>query len=176
MKVNLVLGFVGLLLVSQAGSGPSTLKSATYRFDDLVAQKEANATFRPILDGLTHSGYRIDVHEVFLLPGSSPHHGHRHQQEVLFLVSEGELQVSIAGKTANTRPRVGCLRRFRRRARHSKRKQQARAIFRSDSRRERKIAALTQPRSVRQRIGRGTACRARLRAAISNRAVALTRV
>jgi mannose-6-phosphate isomerase-like protein (cupin superfamily) len=104
MKVNLVLGFVGLLLVSQAGSGPSTLKSATYRFDDLVAQKEANATFRPILDGLTHSGYHIDVHEVFLLPGSTPHHGHRHQQEVLFLVSEGELQVSIAGKTATLGP------------------------------------------------------------------------
>jgi mannose-6-phosphate isomerase-like protein (cupin superfamily) len=104
MKVNLVLAVTGLLLVSQAGSGPSTLKSATYRFDDLVAQKEANATFRPILDGLTHSGYHIDVHEVFLLPGSTPHHGHRHQQEVLFLVSEGELQVNIAGKTEKLGP------------------------------------------------------------------------
>jgi|HubBroStandDraft_6_1064221.scaffolds.fasta_scaffold184843_2 mannose-6-phosphate isomerase-like protein (cupin superfamily) len=100
MKANLVLAAISFLLLAQAGSGPSTLKSATYRFDDLVAQKEANATFRPILDGLTRSGYRIDVHEVFLLPGSSPHHGHRHQQEVLFLVSEGKLQVNIAGKTA----------------------------------------------------------------------------
>jgi mannose-6-phosphate isomerase-like protein (cupin superfamily) len=104
MKENLVLAFVSFLLLSQTGSGPSSLKSATYRFDDLVAQKEANATFRPILDGLTRSGYRIDVHEVFLLPGSSPHHGHRHQQEVLFLVSEGELQVNIAGKTATLGP------------------------------------------------------------------------
>ncbi len=91
MRGNLVLAVASLLLLVQAGSGPGTLKSATYRFDDLVAQKEANATFRPILDGLTHSGDRIDVHEVFLLPGSSPHHAHRHQQEVLFLVSEGEL-------------------------------------------------------------------------------------
>jgi mannose-6-phosphate isomerase-like protein (cupin superfamily) len=104
MKENLVLALASFLLLAQAGSGPSTLKSATYRFDDLVAQKEANATFRPILDGLTRSGYRIDVHEVFLLPGSSPHHAHRHQQEVLFLVSEGELQVNIAGKTANLGP------------------------------------------------------------------------
>jgi (S)-ureidoglycine aminohydrolase len=104
MKENLVLAFVSFLLLSQAGSAPSTLKSATYRFDDLVAQKEANATFRPILDGLTHTGYHIDVHEVFLLPGSSPHHGHRHQQEVLFLVSEGELQLNIAGKTATLGP------------------------------------------------------------------------
>ena len=104
MRENLVLAFVGLLLVSQAGSAPATLKSATYRFEDLVTQKQANATFRPILDGLTHNGYRIDVHEVFLLPGSSPHHAHRHPQEVLFLVSEGRLQVTIAGKVANLGP------------------------------------------------------------------------
>jgi mannose-6-phosphate isomerase-like protein (cupin superfamily) len=104
MKENLVLAFASFLLLAQAGSGPSTLKSATYRFDDLVARKEANATFRPILDGLTRSGCRIDVHEVFLLPGSSPHHAHRHQQEVLFLVSEGQLQVNIAGKTTNLGP------------------------------------------------------------------------
>jgi quercetin dioxygenase-like cupin family protein len=104
MRENLVLAFVSLLLISQAGSEPSTLKSATYAFDDLVTQKEANATFRPILDGLTRGGYRIDVHEVFLLPGSTPHHGHRHPQEVLFLVSEGELQVNIAGKTATLGP------------------------------------------------------------------------
>jgi mannose-6-phosphate isomerase-like protein (cupin superfamily) len=104
MKENLVLAVVSLLLVSQAGSGPSTLKSATHRFDDLVTQKEANATFRPILDDLTHSGYRIHVHEVYLLPGSTPRHGHCHPQEVLFLVSEGELQMNIAGKTANLGP------------------------------------------------------------------------
>jgi mannose-6-phosphate isomerase-like protein (cupin superfamily) len=104
MRENLVLALVGFLLVLQTGSTPVTLKSTTYRFEDLVTQKEANATFRPILDGLTHSGYHIDVHEVFLLPGSTPHHGHRHQQEVLFLVSEGELRVNIAGKTANLGP------------------------------------------------------------------------
>jgi mannose-6-phosphate isomerase-like protein (cupin superfamily) len=104
MRENLVLAVISLLLVSQAGSGPIALKSATYRFEDLVAQKQANATFRPILDGLTHNGYRIDVHEVFLLPGSSPHHAHRHPQEVLFLVSEGRLQVTIAGKVANLGP------------------------------------------------------------------------
>jgi mannose-6-phosphate isomerase-like protein (cupin superfamily) len=104
MRENLVLVFISFLLASQASSGPSALKSATYRFEDLTAQKEANATFRPILDGLTRSGYHIEAHEVFLLPGSSPHHGHRHQQEVLFLISEGEVQMNVAGKTANLGP------------------------------------------------------------------------
>jgi mannose-6-phosphate isomerase-like protein (cupin superfamily) len=104
MRENLVLIFASFLLVSQAGSGPSTLKSATYRFEDLTARKEANATFRPILDGLTRNGSRIDVHEVFLLPGSTPHHGHRHQQEVLFLISEGVVQMNVAGKTVSLGP------------------------------------------------------------------------
>ena len=104
MRENLALAFASCLLLLQAGSGPRTLKSATYSFVDLTATKEANATFRPILDGLTHNGNHIDVHEVFLLPGSSPHHGHRHQEEVLFLISEGELQVDIGGKTATLGP------------------------------------------------------------------------
>lgn len=105
MRENLVLAFVSLFLVTQAASTPpSTLKSATYQFDQLTARKESNATFRPILDGLTRSGYRINVHEVFLLPGSTPHHGHRHPEEVLFLISEGELQVNVAGKTVSLGP------------------------------------------------------------------------
>src|SRR5271155_4027772 len=104
MRGNLALAFISLFLVSQAGSGPGTLKSGIYKFDDLSVQKEASATFRPILDGLTRSGHQIEVREVFLLPGSAPHHGHRHQQEVLFMVSEGELQVSVAGKVVNLGP------------------------------------------------------------------------
>jgi (S)-ureidoglycine aminohydrolase len=104
MREKLLLALVGLLLVSQSGSGQSTLKSATYRFEDLTEKKEASATFRPILDGLTRSGSRIDLHEVFLLPGSAPHHVHRHPEDVLFLVSEGEVKMTVAGKTATLGP------------------------------------------------------------------------
>lgn len=104
MKENLLMVFAGLLLVSQSGSSQSTLKSATYRFEDLTEKKEAGATFRPILDGLTRGGNRIDLHEVFLLPGSAPHHVHRHPEEVLFLISEGEVKMTVAGKTAMLGP------------------------------------------------------------------------
>lgn len=92
------------LLFAKPGSSQSTLKSGTYRFEDLTSQKQENATFRPILDGLTRSGMRVDVHEVFLLPGSSPHHAHRHQQEELFLISEGEVEVTINGKATKLGP------------------------------------------------------------------------
>ena len=104
MRYKPLLVCAVLLLLPKVGSSQSTLKSGTYRFEDLTSQKEANATFRPILDGLTRSGVRVDVHEVFLLPGSTPHHAHRHQQEELFLISEGEVEVTISGKTTKLGP------------------------------------------------------------------------
>lgn len=104
MSRKLLLVCALILLLAKAGSSQSTLKSGMYRFEDLSSQKQENATFRPILDGLTRSGARVDVHEVFLLPGSSPHHAHRHQQEELFLISEGEVEVTINGKTTKLGP------------------------------------------------------------------------
>lgn len=103
MKHKMLL-VCAVLLLPKVGSSQSTLKSGTFRFEDLTSHKEANATFRPILDGLMHSGVRVDVHEVFLLPGSAPHHAHRHQQEELFLISEGEVEVTISGQTTRLGP------------------------------------------------------------------------
>jgi mannose-6-phosphate isomerase-like protein (cupin superfamily) len=104
MRHKPLLACAILVLLPKVSSSQSTLKSGTFRFEDLTSQRQENATFRPILDGLTHSGVRVDVHEVFLLPGSSPHHAHRHQQEELFLVSEGEVEVTISGKTTKLGP------------------------------------------------------------------------
>ena len=72
MRQKLLLASLALLLFPKPNSGQSTLQSHTYRFEDLTSQKEANATFRPILDGMTRNGVHLHVHEVFLLPGSSP--------------------------------------------------------------------------------------------------------
>jgi mannose-6-phosphate isomerase-like protein (cupin superfamily) len=104
MRQKLLLGCIAVLLLPKPGSGQSTLQSHTYRFEDLTSQKEANETFRPILDGMTRNGVHLHVHEVFLLPGSSPQHAHHHQQEEMFLVSEGEVQVTIGGNTTKLGP------------------------------------------------------------------------
>jgi mannose-6-phosphate isomerase-like protein (cupin superfamily) len=104
MKTRLAWVLFVFFLLPIPDSGQSTLKSGMFRFEDLTEQKEANATFRPILDGLTRSGFHVDVHEVFLLPGSLPHHMHHHLQDELFLISEGEVEVTIAGKTSRLGP------------------------------------------------------------------------
>src|ERR1700733_2795590 len=104
MRQKLLLASLALLVLPKANSGQSTLQSHTYRFEDLASQKEANATFRPVLDGMTRNGVHLHVHEVFLLQGSSPQHAHHHQQEEMFLVSEGEVQVTIAGNVTKLGP------------------------------------------------------------------------
>jgi mannose-6-phosphate isomerase-like protein (cupin superfamily) len=104
MRQKLLLASLALLVLPKPNSGQSTLQSHTYRFEDLTSQKEANATFRPILDGMTRNGVHLHVHEVFLLPGSSPQHAHHHQQEEMFLVSEGEVQVTIGGNVTKLGP------------------------------------------------------------------------
>ena len=104
LKLRLLLICMVVLLLPKSQAGQSTLQSGTYRFEDLTARKEANATFRPILDGVTHNGVHMHVHEVFLLPGSTPHHAHHHPQEEMFLISEGEVEVTIAGKITTLGP------------------------------------------------------------------------
>ena len=84
LKLRLLLICMVVLLLPKSQAGQSTLQSGTYRFEDLTARKEASATFRPILDGVTHNGVHMHVHEVFLLPGSTPHHAHHHPRRKCF--------------------------------------------------------------------------------------------
>jgi quercetin dioxygenase-like cupin family protein len=75
------------------------LASFAKTFEELpVKQNGANAS-RSILDGTTHSNDHLEVHETTLAPGSSPHPPHTHVHEELFLMREGKLEVTIAGKS-----------------------------------------------------------------------------
>lgn len=80
------------------------IQSFAKPFDTLpVHQNGANAS-RAILDGTTHSNDHLEVHETTLAPGSSPHPPHQHAHEELFLMMQGQLAVTIAGKTTTIDP------------------------------------------------------------------------
>jgi mannose-6-phosphate isomerase-like protein (cupin superfamily) len=80
------------------------IQSFAKPFDTLpVHQNGANAS-RSILDGITHSNDHLEVHETTLAPGSSPHPPHQHAHEELFLMMQGRLDVTIAGKTTTIDP------------------------------------------------------------------------
>jgi mannose-6-phosphate isomerase-like protein (cupin superfamily) len=96
-----VLQAIPMLAASSALGAPetATLSSFIKPFDVLPVKENGQNESRPILDGLTHSGNHLEVHETTLGPGGEPHPPHRHEHEELFLMMKGTLAVTIAGKT-----------------------------------------------------------------------------
>ncbi len=93
-------------LVASAGFGAQkvSLPSGAYRFEVLPVSTEGANSFRSILEGKTHSGFPIELHESALAPGGMPHPPHRHLHEEVFLIREGTLEVTIAGKATRLGP------------------------------------------------------------------------
>ena len=67
---------------------------------ELPVKQNGQNESRAILNGVTHSGDHLEVHETTLAPGGSPHPPHRHEHEELLLMVSGTLAVTIEGKTA----------------------------------------------------------------------------
>ena len=88
------------LLAATAKAQKTTLPSKAYRFEDLVKKGNGRAVF----DGLTHSGFHIDLHETELEPGAAPHAAHRHEHEEIVMLREGKLEVTIEGKVTIVGP------------------------------------------------------------------------
>ena len=94
--------FLALPILAASGAfaaDSQPLSSFIKPYGQLPAKSNGKNTFRPILDGTTHSGDHIEVHETTLAGGSSPHPPHRHEHEELFLMMKGNLAVTIEGKT-----------------------------------------------------------------------------
>ncbi|HVO99258.1 MAG TPA: cupin domain-containing protein [Bryobacteraceae bacterium] len=99
---DLTLFSAGLFAASAKGqkAAPATLPSRAYRYDDLVLKGSA----RQVFDGLTHSGFHVDLHETELAPGAAPHAPHRHEHEEIVMIREGTLEVTIEGKSSTAGP------------------------------------------------------------------------
>ncbi len=80
-------------------SDAKPLSSFVEPYDKLPVKRSGGNASRAILDGMTHSGDHLEVHETTLAPGNSPHPPHQHEHEELFLMMKGSLAVTIAGKT-----------------------------------------------------------------------------
>jgi len=96
---------VPVLLASRgvAAEGPN-LGSKAYPFEDLPVRTSGGNTFRPVLDGNTHAGCPVELHETGLAVGAMPHPPHHHVHEEMFLVREGTLEVTIAGASTRLGP------------------------------------------------------------------------
>ena len=89
------------LLASKAqGSAAMPLRSKVYPFESLSPQVSGPNVFRPVLEGTTHDGFRLALHETNLAPGSMPHPPHHHAYEEVFLIRLGEVVVTIGGQSS----------------------------------------------------------------------------
>jgi XRE family transcriptional regulator, regulator of sulfur utilization len=92
------------LAVAQAPAGTAVGGSQTFRHEDLKPNTSDPLTSRLMLNTRTHTVYRADVHEWEIPSGQAPHPPHQHVHEVLMLVRDGTMEVTIAGTTARLGP------------------------------------------------------------------------
>ena len=86
------------------GADLPSLKSVTYRFEDLPSKPSGQNVSHVIFDGLLHSGFRIEAHETELAPGGEPHPPHHHQHEEMMMIVNGTLDFTVNGKTTRLGP------------------------------------------------------------------------
>ena len=86
-----------LLAALPAGAQSPALPSKTYRYEDLPVRPSGNGQnkSRAVLDGKTHTGFRVEMHETELGAGLAPHPPHHHVHEEIVIVNEGVLEVTI---------------------------------------------------------------------------------
>ena len=75
------------------------LPSKAFKFEGLTVRANGENQFRPVMRGVTHTGFPIEVHETDLAAGGQPHPAHKHLAEEMFLLREGSLDVTVNGET-----------------------------------------------------------------------------
>jgi quercetin dioxygenase-like cupin family protein len=106
---NLCLWLPGLVAsggyaVKDDRAQDARLTSQSHRLEDLAVHTNGQNSFRPILEGATRDGHHIELHESDLAPGGMPHPPHHHAHEEMFLLREGVLEVTIAGRASRLDP------------------------------------------------------------------------
>ena len=102
-----VASLLPALLAAQAAHGQDKkpMASKAFRYQDLEVKGTGKPSHsRQYIDGTTHTGYHIDMHETELSAGEMPHASHHHTHEEMVMVRDGELEVSISGKTTRIGP------------------------------------------------------------------------
>jgi len=93
-----------IFAAAKASAQNAVLSSKTYSFEQLPVEISGANRIRPVLDGETHHGVRIELHETELPPGGAPHPPHHHVQEEMILIREGTMEVTIAGRSTKLGP------------------------------------------------------------------------
>ncbi|ARK10510.1 cupin domain-containing protein [Fibrella sp. ES10-3-2-2] len=80
------------------------LSSTVYAWKAAPVVKKPGTEQRKLLEGSATDFTHIEVHTTTLAAHQAPHPAHKHTDEELIIIKEGELTVTIAGKTATLGP------------------------------------------------------------------------
>jgi mannose-6-phosphate isomerase-like protein (cupin superfamily) len=95
------LALLAPLLAAQQAFGQASIQaSRLFLHADPQVPPDAPNSFQSILNGTTHRGLAIELHETELGAGRAPHPPHSHLHEELLIIREGTLEVTIAEQTA----------------------------------------------------------------------------
>ncbi|QJW90872.1 cupin domain-containing protein [Spirosoma taeanense] len=89
--------FLLLSVISPSWLEPVT--SGIYRWNEAPVTKQAASEQRVLLEGSLTDFSHMKVHATTLPAHQAPHPAHKHTDEELIIIKEGELTVTIAGKT-----------------------------------------------------------------------------
>lgn len=98
--------FPALAAVRAAGQQKraSLLPSKVYRTEQIAYTGDEKKKGRRFFDGANHSGFRIEMHETILGPGTATHAPHKHEHEEIVIVVEGQVEAYLEGKTEIVEP------------------------------------------------------------------------
>ena len=85
-------------LTAAAAQRKGQLPSKAYRFEDLSSSANGPARSWAMLNGETHTGLLLELHETELPAGLAPHAPHSHVHEEILLIRDGQVEISIAGR------------------------------------------------------------------------------
>jgi len=89
---------------AQTAAADAKLPSKAYRFEDLPVKENGPNRSRAIMNGLTHSGFAVEMHETDLAAGQAPHAPHRHVHEEAVIVLAGTIEFTVNGTPTRLGP------------------------------------------------------------------------
>lgn len=97
---GLLLPALSAAAAAQQKNAPQQLACKVYPYADMPVRVNGENKSRAVLDGLTHTGYHVDLHMTELGPGQSPHAPHQHVYEGMVMLKNGALDVTFNGQTS----------------------------------------------------------------------------
>lgn len=75
------------------------LAATAWEYRNLPVKPNGENEGRAVFDGVTHTGYPVELHMTRLAPGQSPHAPHRHLNEEVLMLKNGQMDAMFGGKT-----------------------------------------------------------------------------